>query len=75
MLIPSFPQFFHILLDFSQLKDNNMVKYIRFIGRIFRVLNIYHISHATLDAVVFDDVLMCPYLEKRGLLVILFMAV
>ena len=60
---------------FSQLKDNNMGKYISSLGRIFRVLNIDHISHAIPDAVVFDDVLMCPYLEKRGLLVILFMAI
>ena len=63
VLVPSFPQFFHILLDFSQLKDTNMGKYISFLGRIFRVLNIDHISHSIPYAVVFDDVLMCPYME------------
>ena len=58
-----------------QIRDKNLGKCINLIGRIFRVLNIDHISHAIPDAVVFDDVLMFTYLEKRGFLVILVMAV
>ena len=52
-----------------------MGKYINLIGRILRVLNIHHILHTIPDAVVFDDVLMCPYLEKGVFLVIVVMAV
>ena len=57
------------------MKDTNLVKYINLIGRILRVLNIYHVPHDMPYAVVFDHIPMCPYLEKGGLLVIVFMDV
>ena len=38
-------------------------------------MNIDHIPHAILYAVIFDDVLMCLYLSKRGFLINVVMAV
>ena len=58
-----------------QLKDTNLGKYINLFGRILRVLNIDHIPHAILDAVIFDDFLSCLYLSRWGFLVNLVMAV
>ena len=57
------------------MKDTNLVKYINLIGRILRVLNIYHVPHDMPYAVVFYNILMCTYLEKVGLLVIVLMDV
>ena len=63
------------MTGFFQLKDTNLGKYINHIGRILRVLNIDYIPRTIPDAVVIDDVLMCPSMEKGGFLVILFMVV
>ena len=70
VLVPSFPQFFHILLDFFQIEDTNLDKYINLFGWILRMLNIKHIPNAMSYAVVCGYVLIRLYLDKVGLLII-----
>ena len=72
---PQFSSVIPHLTGFFQLKYTNLGKYINPIGSILRVLNIEHISHAMPYAVVFDDILICPYVEKGCFLVIVVMAV
>ena len=60
---------------FFQLKYTNLGKYISFLGRTFKVLNIEHISHAMPYAGVSVDILICPYVDEVGLIVIVVMDV
>ena len=59
----------------NQHRDTDLGKYINLIGRILRVLNIEHILHAMPYAVVFDNILIFPYVDKGGFVVIFVMTV
>ena len=63
------------MTGFFQIKDTDLGKYIRLLGSILRVLNIEYILHTMPYAVVFDDILICSYVEKGDFLVILVMDV
>lgn len=62
------------MTGFLQLKDTNLGKDIKLLGIIFMLLNIEHIPHTFLDALVFDNVLIYTYIKKGILLVIGVMA-
>ena len=63
------------MTEIYHITDTNLGQYINLLGSILMVLNFEYILHAMPYAVVFDNILIYPYVDKGGFLVIVVMAV